>query len=316
MIASRNLFSAFIFLFSLSMFFTSCEKDNISPTTNNGNNTGTIRTSNLYTGGGQDGTNGDCFSIVYPIELNFSDGTSTTVNNDDELETAIDAWFETQGEDAEDPIPTFPVTVTLEDGTEQVIQDMAALETLFDDCFGDYDDEYDDEYDEYLEDCFDLVYPVELSFPDGSTQSVNNDDELEAAIDAWFESQGEDVEEEPTFVYPITIVWDDDTEQVISNDDELEEAFEVCEDHEDCYEEEDDFEECFTFNYPISFTLEDGTSTTVNSDDELYELFDMADENETDLEIVYPITVTMTEDNTEVDVNNDNELDELFESCD
>jgi hypothetical protein len=155
-----------------------------------------------------------------------------------------------------------------------------------------------------------------LNFPDGNTATINDDEELEDTIDNWFEVQGEEAEE-PVPTFPITIVWEEDgEEEVLNNIEELEEAFEECEDHEDCYEDEEDYEECFTFNFPIDFTSEDGTTTTINSEEELEEFLDMADEDELDLEVVYPIIVTLTEDGSQVDVNDDDELEELYDSCD
>jgi hypothetical protein len=318
MIALRSFFSAFLFLFSLSLLFTACEKNNVSPVTNDGNVTNTGGTTNVFTNGNENGANGDCFTIVYPLTLNFSDGTTATVNSDDELDLVIDTWFEAQGEEAEEPVPTFPVAIILENGTDQMLQDMDDLDALIEACYGDEDDDEDDDddYEEYDEECFTIIYPIELNFPDGNTATINDDEELEDTIDNWFEVQGEEAEE-PVPTFPITIVWEEDgEEEVLNNIEELEEAFEECEDHEDCYEDEEDYEECFTFNFPIDFTSEDGTTTTINSEEELEEFLDMADEDELDLEVVYPIIVTLTEDGSQVDVNDDDELEELYDSCD
>ena len=43
-----------------------------------------------------------------------------------------------------------------------------------------------EEEEEWAEDeCFDINYPVNVSFPDGTTQTVNTDAELDLAIDEW-----------------------------------------------------------------------------------------------------------------------------------
>ena len=246
MISLKNVFSALIPLFLLSVIFTGCEKEALEELA--GETTETEgRTSNNFSN--TTANEGDCFTIVYPVELNFEDGTMTMVNSNEELETAIANWYETQGEDAEDPSPTYPVTVILEDGTEQMLQSDEELEALFDDCFGEEDDEDGDDDDEEdedgecfddqddFEDCFTINFPISFELPDGSTTTVNNDEELNDFFDR-FEDENEDEDEE---------------------EDEEEE------------EEEDDF----TLVYPISVTMiADGAVVTLNSDDEIDDLLD------------------------------------------
>jgi len=151
MMILKRFFPAFLMLFVLSISFTSCDKDALedmteteSAITETANATLNLSSANVAGNASE-----DCFSIVYPIELNFENGEMLTVNSDDELDTAIDNWFETQGEEAEDPMPTFPVTVTMRvDGSERVISNEDDLEALFDECFDDEDEDEDGEDDD------------------------------------------------------------------------------------------------------------------------------------------------------------------------
>ncbi len=248
MTALKNVFTALIPLFMLALTFTACEKEDLDELESDA--------ASAYFTDGAAGEN-DCFTIVYPVELNFEDGTMTTVNSDEELEDAINAWFEAQGEDAEEPSPTYPVAVILEDGMEQTLNDDEELEDLFEMCYGDDDDdEYDDDDDEHddcfedidFTDCFTINYPIDMLSPDGSTTTINNDEELEAFLES-FEDDDDDDEE------------GDDEEE----DDENEEE------DEDEDEDEDDFEVV----YPISVTMvADGAVVTLNNDDEIEDLLE------------------------------------------
>jgi len=58
--------------------------------------------------------------------------------------------------------------------------------------------------------CFELVYPVTIAFPDGSTAAVNDKEEAKEAKKA-FKEANPDAEGRPTLVFPIQIVQDSAT---------------------------------------------------------------------------------------------------------
>ncbi|MEL6846197.1 MAG: hypothetical protein AAFP02_23560, partial [Bacteroidota bacterium] len=72
--------------------------------------------------------------------------------------------------------------------------------------------------------CFDFTYPVTLEMPDGSTQTANSDEELEAIFETWFEENGEDAETEPELIFPIDVILleSGDTETLTSEEDLIE----------------------------------------------------------------------------------------------
>ncbi len=53
--------------------------------------------------------------------------------------------------------------------------------------------------------CFELVFPVSISFPDETTAEVNDFEELRDAISTW-KTENTEVEGRPGFVYPIEVV--------------------------------------------------------------------------------------------------------------
>ena len=70
---------------------------------------------------------------------------------------------------------------------------------------------------EEIGDCFEVVYPIDVSFPDGSTQSVASDEELETAIETWFQDNP-DAQEFPSPVSPIDVVVGTETISVDSEE--------------------------------------------------------------------------------------------------
>ena len=327
-------FFPLVLIICIGLFvFTSCEKEDMDDYDNqemveNGNALATNLTNGMQSGGSV-----DCFEIVFPIELTIPGTGNVTINDYDELETTLDDWYEANPDPDDYPMPVFPVIVILEDGTQQTINDEENLEDLFEDCFGDDweedcdeicddddedgDDDDDEECDEdFLEEfCLELVYPVDLSMPDGTTATANDDDELMEIIEAYLD-QNPDPDEYPELVFPLDVVLPDGTTQTISDDDEFWDLVEdTCEDDDDY----GDFDDCFELNYPVTVVFPDSSTQSVNDDDELEEAIEaFYDANPNTMEepsFEYPISVTL-EDGTEVTVNSDDELWALEENCD
>ena len=302
----KNLFFALSLVLAAGLAFTSCNKDEMTSLELN------------YTAPQDSTFFSDCFSIVYPIELNFSDGTSANIDSDEALESALGTWYETQGEDAEDPVPTFPVEVILEDGSSLTINDEAELDDLWDSCYDDYDldDHYGDDCFDELDflDCFSITYPIQLVGADSNLVTINNDEELEAALD---QAYMDDTDLEVVVPVEVTST-DDGTVFTVTNEEEAEELFDACfDDLEDELEAilDLDFTECFTVTFPIDVLDENDNPTTLNNLEELEALIDQAFENEEIYYPSFPITVTLAEDSSTLTLNNEDDLFDLFDQC-
>ncbi|MEM1321830.1 MAG: hypothetical protein AAGG75_16340 [Bacteroidota bacterium] len=310
---------------SLLMILSACKKDSINETAPNTNVSPSANANFFQQAQQRNGTttNADstaneedfeCFSFVYPIDVLYPDGSTQTANSGEELENLIDQWFEQNGEDEENyPTLKFPLQVNLEDGSTQTINDEDTLCELFETCFDeeeeyDEEDEYDEEFDEI---CFDIVYPVTLSLPDGTTSAANNDEELEEIIFNWYEQNPDDTTGYPTFVYPIDVVLEDSMTQTLNSDEELEALLDAC--HEEF------FEDCFSFNYPLTIVFPDATTAEASDDENLAMIvdqwYDANPSSEEEPDFSYPISVTLQEDGSTRTINNSEELDELFVDC-
>ena len=295
-----------IFAFACTIILMSCEDGGLLGGLADVDNNNNQEKSFLMMFDDEDSVDLSCAEIVYPITLNNSDGSTTTVNDEDEFIEAIeDAIFN------DDDVPTieFPIQVINEDDITETVADEDALFEIFEDCFGDWDDDcgcHDDDFEE----CFEINYPITLVMPDGSQVTVNDDDALETAIDNYYDANPTDTND-ISVVYPITVTMFEDSSIVtINNDNEFDELF------EDCFD--DYFEDCFEIQYPISILMPDSTTITANSEEELDSLYDawiIANPNNMDEpELIFPITVVYEDGTTEV-VNDEDELEVLFEEC-
>ena len=91
--------------------------------------------------------------------------------------------------------------------------------------------EYCDGEDEYDRECFELVLPVTFVMPDGSSITIDNEEDW-GDLRGWYEANPGS-EEEPALQYPVDIVYETDDGTVtvtINNDAEMDAAEEECED--------------------------------------------------------------------------------------
>lgn len=159
----------------------------------------------------------ECFEINYPITLILPDGTQAAVNDDEELETTIDTYYDNNPNDTGEVSVVYPINVTmLEDSSIVTIDNDEELDDLFEECF-----------DHFYEECFEIQFPISIQMPDSSIMTANSEDELENLYDAWI-TANPNATEEPTLVYPITVLYEDGTTETANNDDELDELYEDC----------------------------------------------------------------------------------------
>jgi hypothetical protein len=89
-------------------------------------------------------------------------------------------------------------------------------------------DSEDREYEDDDSKCFELVFPVTYNMPDGSTITVETDDESSwSSLRSWQESNP-DAEGEPSMQYPVDIINRDGSTVTINNEDEMDNAYSSC----------------------------------------------------------------------------------------
>jgi len=166
----------------------------------------------------------DCFTLIFPISIQFPDGTIIIYDSEEAIWDGIEAWFDANPESEEDPTPIYPFDVLLADSTVFTVNSEMDEDAIWEECFGDIDIDFDL--------CFDINFPVTLIYPDGSTVAVNSYEEAENTVDDFYEANP-DSEEDILVQFPITITLADGSVQTIDSEDALEEALETCFDDDD-----------------------------------------------------------------------------------
>ncbi|MFT5265827.1 MAG: hypothetical protein ACI8YQ_004584 [Polaribacter sp.] len=158
--------------------------------------------------------------------------------------------------------------------------------------------------------CFEFVYPVSITMPDGSALSGNEED-IWAAVKAWYEANP-DSEVKPNVDYPVDINWDGDVVKTVNDEVEMEIAKKYCDDKKD-YEKED----CFKLVYPVTWTMPDGTAAAMNDDldwDTIKAWYEANADSEEKPSLNYPVSVMFKSGDTQT-VADDGEMEDLKKDC-
>ncbi|UII78549.1 hypothetical protein [Flagellimonas sp. CMM7] len=177
-----------------------------------------------------------CFAVEFPYTVEVN-GIQVTIDSREDLHTIEDIFDEVDvDEDILDII--FPITITLADFTEIVIENKEQLRELAEQCLeGGSDDDIE---------CIDFVYPITLFTFDINNQvtgevSVNSDKELRKFF------AGLEDNDLVSIQFPLTLKKFDGTEIVVNNNGELANALEMakeeCDEDDDNDFNDDDFDE-------------------------------------------------------------------------
>ncbi len=249
-----------------------------------------------------------CFDLVLPVTYVMPDGSTITVNSNDEDDwVQLKAWYDANPNSEEKPTLQYPVDISFEtrDGsiTVTVIND-EEMRNAYLRCGGRDDD---------VRECFELILPVSFVMPDGSTIAVENDSGW-VDLRSWYE-ENPDAEGRPELQYPVDILFDDET-VTINNPEEMNIV------KRECWEYEDEGRECFGLVYPVTFIMPDGLSIVVATDDEngWQEVKDWYDENpesEDRPTLQYPVDIIYRtiDGNSTVTINNEEEMEAAKDEC-
>jgi len=164
-----------------------------------------------------------CYELVFPVTLEFADGTTQEVLDYDGLRQAIRDWL--QANAGVRPLPNRPHLVlpfdVLNDAGEVItvstLEELVALRRA---CivatFG------PNHHGHIGKDrpCFRPVFPLTLAFPDSTQATVNTPLELQQALRTWKVANPGSTER-PEFVFPITVQKRDGTQVIVNTPEEL-----------------------------------------------------------------------------------------------
>lgn len=158
-----------------------------------------------------------CYSLVFPVTVEFPVGPSVEVNNRQQLIRLMYRWNREFPNRPRQPRLQFPFEVKLsEDGSILTVEDYEDLLALTRDCW------------ENFEPCFTMNYPVSIALPDGSTEEADSREEVRDIFDAWREANAPSAEK-PEFVFPLEVtLTEDGSTLTIEAPEDLRELIEGC----------------------------------------------------------------------------------------
>ncbi len=229
----KNIFKTVVALAIIGMITVSCENDSDGSqklTKNSPLTTMLMRvTHNGTSSGKSDDDDSPCFFVNLPVSL-LVNGESVTVSTE---------------------------------------ADYALVQNALHHCGDSEDDGDDDDDDNDGDDHATFVFPITITFADGTTQVITNDSELNTAVHSC--SDSDDDIECLDILYPLTITFTDANNEstviTLNNDDETYTFLATL-----------GGSETLEINYPLTITDATGTTVIVNNNDELEDAIQAADD--------------------------------------
>jgi len=152
-----------------------------------------------------------CYELVFPITLDFPDGTSVEVDSYEELRETLYTWKEANPEADDRPQLAFPIDLLTEDGEVVTAENREELGKLRRACRRDYWRNHGPRgHRNRPMFCFKPVFPFSLAFPDGTTAEAADRREMKELLRTW-KAANPDSEDRPALVFPIEVEYEDGT---------------------------------------------------------------------------------------------------------
>ena len=206
-----------------------------------------------------------CFEIVYPITIMMPDGSTYTIDSEEDSDLdAVKNYYEENEGAEERPSIVFPVNIIDNEGETKTISSEEEMEGAYRQCSG-------RDRDWGARECFELVFPVTYIMPDGSTYEISGEEDNAGweELKEWYDANP-DSEERPELQYPVDITYEEDRTITINNEEEMMAAKEECREMwgEDSDENDEDEQACYAFVYPISYTMPDESTIEISSEED------------------------------------------------
>lgn len=252
----------FLLVLSMGVLFVSCEKDEIEEATEfeAASRNLTADESYMYMTAEDEvsedalltvgGDRQPCFMPVFPLTLEFPDGSILEVTSKEELKASLREYRQENRGSTERPKVQFPHDVELSDGSVVTVEGREDVAELLKDCAESIAEERR---------CFNLIFPVTLSYPDGTTEGLRNKDELKEALNEW-KADNPDNQERPQLQYPYHVEDQDGNIITLDSDQAKQRLIMSC---------RPDRTPCLNWVFPITLVLPDGSTQDIGSPDEL-----------------------------------------------
>ncbi len=250
---------------------------------------------------------GKCFEIVFPVTVIYPDKSTKEVASKEAYMTLIKNWKEANPESKERPTLAFPFEVTLEDGSTATIENEDGLKTLAMSCRPEGGPKGG-----ICGDCFTPVFPVTVSFPDGTSKVVASATAFKASLDAW-RAANPSATGHPQIAFPYSVKLKlDSSIVVLKNVDELKALMAACK------EERPHRPSCFSVVFPVTIVYPGGKEeSAADQKDFVTKVRAWRTANPTATgrpEMKFPLTLKLADGTTKV-VNSKEDLKATARSC-
>ncbi len=161
-----------------------------------------------------------CYELVFPIFIEYEDGTISEYNSYDELREGIMAWKEANPDAEARPQLQFPIEMISEDGELITVDDHQELRRIREACGRPFRPDHHRPGQGGCNPCFQFVFPFNIEFPDGTIEEITSRQDLKQTIRAWKQANP-DADERPQLVFPITVEMEDGTLVTVNSQEEL-----------------------------------------------------------------------------------------------
>ena len=168
-----------------------------------------------------------CLSLLFPLKVTVN-GIEVFINSDDDLGAVEDILDEFIDDDDKIDIQ-FPITVTLENYAQVIVENQGELNDLIEGCIeGGLDDDIE---------CLDFKYPVKVSLYNSGNQvaeviTIGNDEEL---YNFFIDLKNDDL---VNFIFPVSVILSTGTEALLYDNNSLRDF--IKDTIDDCDEDDDD----------------------------------------------------------------------------
>lgn len=176
-----------------------------------------------------------CYELIFPVTITLPDGTTADIDSYDDLKQTLRAYFEANGggprHHGQRPRISFvfPISVVSQDGEVITVNSEEEMRALRAECEGTFGNHGPQGHGQHGLTCFELVFPITIQFPDGTTATAADRQALHQLIRTWRQNNP-GAAARPQIVFPITVQMDDDGSLVTLNSrEELRQLKEDCE---------------------------------------------------------------------------------------
>ncbi|MBC7775248.1 MAG: hypothetical protein H7246_07405 [Phycisphaerae bacterium] len=179
-----------------------------------------------------------CYELAFPLSIVLPDGTTAELDSYDEMKQVLRAYFDANS-DSHRPRPNgqrpqisfvFPISVIAEDGEIITVDSDEQLRRLRAECAGATFSNHDARgHGQHGLSCFEIVFPITIGFPDGTTAVAADRQAFRQLIQTWRQNNL-GATQRPRIAFPITVRMEDDGSLVtVNSPEELRQLKEDCE---------------------------------------------------------------------------------------